>query len=280
MDSFVQYFESIPSSHRSMILFGGLTFFMLLETGLPFFRFKYKRWKHFLLNLFFTFTTILVNFFLAVLLIKSSQWVTMNEFGLINLFSIPFILQLIIGLMLMDLISAWFAHWSVHQTKWLWQFHIIHHSDQQVDATTANRHHPGESMIRFAFTLLAVFVIGAPIWLVMVYQASSAFLSQFNHSNIKLPLWLDNALMLIICSPNMHRVHHHFRQPYSDKNFGNIFSIWDRLFGTFVKVDNNKLIYGLDTHMEAAEAESVVNLLKIPFQRYRPEIEYKEKEVL
>lgn len=280
MESLVSYFENIPSTHRSLILFGGLALFMIIETGLPLFRLKYNRWKHLGLNLFFTFTTILVNFFLAFLLIKSCIWVTENEFGLLNKILMPFALELILGMMLLDFISAWFAHWCFHQVKWLWQFHIVHHSDQQVDASTANRHHPGESILRFTFTLIAIWLLGAPIWLIMFYQACSAFLSQFNHSNIKLPLWLDNSLMLIFCTPNMHRVHHHYRQPYSDKNYGNIFSMWDRIFGTYVKVDNTKLVYGLDTHMNQDEVGSMTELLKVPFKAYRSEITYPKKESL
>ncbi len=280
MDTLVEYFSNIPSSHRTIILFGGLSFFLILETGLPFFKFKYSRWKHLALNLFFTFTTILVNFILAFVLLRTSFWVEANGFGLLSWMELSFVPQLIVGLLLMDFLSAWFAHWTFHQVKWMWQFHIIHHSDMEVDASTANRHHPGESILRFVFTVGAILIVGAPIWLVMLYQAASAFLSQFNHSNVNLPLWLDNALMLIICTPHMHRVHHHYRQPYSDKNYGNIFSFWDRLLGTMIKVDNNKLIYGLDTHMNKPEASSIKNLLKIPFAPYRSRIEYEKEEDL
>ncbi|MFT7589558.1 MAG: sterol desaturase/sphingolipid hydroxylase (fatty acid hydroxylase superfamily), partial [Limisphaerales bacterium] len=154
------------------------------------------------------------------------------------------------------------------------------HTDQHVDATTANRHHPGESVIRVAFTTAAIIIVGAPIWLVFVYQSFSVLLAQFNHSNIAMPKVMDDALKLIICTPNMHRVHHHYRQPYSDSNFGNIFSIWDRVFGTYQNVDNEKLVYGVDTYMEPAEAESIANLLKIPFAGYRSQIEYEQEEKL
>ncbi len=270
----------MPTLHRSLMLVGGLTVFFLIEQAVPLFKINYNRASHTLLNLFFTLTTVLVNFIMAFILVYSADWVVANEFGLIQWIPMPLILKAIIGLMLMDLIGAWFVHWVEHHVKWLWQFHVIHHTDQHVDTTTANRHHPGESVIRFIFTTLAVFIVGAPIWLVFIYQSMSLILTQFNHSNVKMPTWLDRALELVFCTPNMHRVHHHYRQPYSDTNYGNIFSFWDRIFGTYVRVDNKKLVYGVDTYMDKKQTKSVWELLKIPFTGYRQPIQYDKEEQL
>src|ERR1700754_4823434 len=130
----------------------------------------------------------------------------------------------------------------------MWKFHIIHHSDTWVDTTTANRHHPVESLFRAVFTLLAVVVTGCTMWLFFLYQFLSVLFAQFNHANISLPKWLDDILSWVIVSPNMHKVHHHYVQPLTDTNYGNIFSIWDRLFGTYVKInDTTSLHYGIDT---------------------------------
>ena len=115
----------------------------------------------------------------------------------------------------------------------MWKFHVIHHSDEHVDTTTALRHHPGESVFRAIFTCLAVLLVGAPIWLVMLYQSVSAVMSQFNHANFKLPPAFDKLMSLFIVTPGMHRVHHHHKQPYSDRNYGNIFSIWEPFFYNF-----------------------------------------------
>ena len=280
LDSIINYFSAMPTSHRSAVLIGGLTIFFLIENAAPLFTNKYNKFKHTGLNVFFTLTTIIVNFAMAFILVNTADWVVANDFGLLQWANVPTIGMLIIGLMLMDLIGAWLAHFTEHKVKWMWQFHVIHHTDQHVDTTTANRHHPGESVIRFLFTTLAVVIVGAPMWLVFLYQSMSVVLSQFNHSNISMPLWLDNALRIVFCTPNMHRVHHHYRQPYSDTNYGNIFSFWDRIFGTYEVVDNKKLVYGVDTYMDKTEASNVGNLLKIPFSGYRTPIEYKEEEKL
>ncbi len=280
MDAIVEYFSNMPTLHRSLMLVGGLTLFFLIEQAVPLFALTYDRTRHTLLNLFFTLTTVLINFLMAFILVFSADWVVENQFGIIQWISMPLVLKAIIGLMLMDLIGAWLVHWIEHHVKWLWQFHVIHHTDQHVDTTTANRHHPGESVIRFIFTTLAVFIVGAPIWLIFIYQSASLVLTQFNHSNVKMPTWLDRSLEMVFCTPNMHRVHHHYRQPYSDTNYGNIFSFWDRIFGTFVRVDNTKLKYGVDTYMNEKETKSIIELLKIPFVGYRQPIEYDKEESL
>ena len=135
-------------------------------------------------------------------------------------------------------------------------------------------------MFRFVFTLIGAVVMGAPMWLIFVYQSLSVVMTQFNHANISLPTWIEKPLSFILVTPDMHHVHHHYRMPYSDTNYGNIFSFWDRIFGTFTIVDNNKLKYGLDTHMDHAESMNIWQMLKTPFLKYRPHIEYEREEVL
>lgn len=280
MDNVVQYFENIPSIHRTLILVGGLSFFLTLESVVPLFRFNYKKWRHAGINIFFTMTTILVNFLLAFALIKASTWATENQFGILQWINGNFWLELIVGLLVLDFISSWLIHWIEHKVPLLWKFHVIHHSDQHIDTTTANRHHPGESVFRLIFTVLAVIIAGAPIWLIFLYQSLSAMFSQFNHSNIAMPKWLDDALMWVFVTPNMHRVHHHYRLPYSDRNYGNIFSFWDRLLRTMVLADNKSLVYGIDTYMDRKEAEDIATMLKIPFKGYRPQPQYDSEENL
>ena len=269
MQTIIDYFETIPSSHRSLILVGGLSFFWLLENNLYLFKFKYKKWEHALPNLFFTFTTVIINFVLAFLLLNTSDWVNDNEFGVLNW--IPdtnLLINVIIGILLLDLIGAYTPHWVEHKIKPLWMIHLVHHSDHHVDTTTANRHHPLESIIRFGFTLLGVFLLGTDIGTIMLYQSLSLIATQFNHANIKLPKKIDLYLSYLIVSPDMHKTHHHYRLPYTDANFGNIFSIWDRLFGTYIPFDREKLVYGVDVFFDEKGNRKISNLLKQPFQSY------------
>jgi len=279
MQTIADYFATIPSSHRSAILVGGLTLFWLIEGAFPLIRFGCNKWKHAGINIFFTITTVIVNFAMAFILLKSSDWAIAHDFGILQwLPELPLWAYLVVGLLLLDLIGAYFVHWLHHKVKWMWRLHLIHHSDTYVDTTTANRHHPGESVFRFLFTTIGVVLVGAPIWLVFLYQALSAGLSQFNHANIDLPESVNRVLSWFIVTPNMHHVHHHYVQPYTDSNYGNIFPIWDRLFGTFKQLKGSDIVYGIDTHREAHEHSHVGNLLKIPYQKYRPPVGAKVSE--
>ena len=270
MNEIVSYFSTIPSSHRSLILVSGITIFWLIENAFPLFNFTYKKWHHAGINIFLTLTTIIINFLLAFILLIAADWAVVNNFGILQwLPEIPLWLYLLIGLLLLDLIGAYLVHLIEHRTKFLWRFHIIHHTDTWIDTTTANRHHPGESIIRFAFTTLGVLIVGSPMWMVFLYQTLSVIATQFNHANIALPKKWDTILSYVIVSPDMHKVHHHYKLPYTDSNYGNIFSVWDRLFGTFRTLPKEEIVYGIDTHMKIEEHNKLNNLLKIPFQKQR-----------
>jgi len=275
MDEIISYFSTIPSSHRSLILVGGITIFWLIENAFPLFKFDYKKWNHAGINFFFTLTTIVINFCLAFILLKTADWAIANDFGILQwLPKMNIWLYAIIGLLLLDLIGAYLVHLVEHKTPFLWRFHLIHHTDNWVDTTSANRHHPGESVIRFVFTALGVLLVGTPMWLVFLYQTLSVVATQFNHANISLPKKLDRFLSYFIVSPDMHKVHHHYMMPYTDSNYGNIFSVWDRLFGTFKSLPKEEIIYGIDTHMEAHQHNKINSLLQIPFKK-KPDLTQK-----
>lgn len=269
MQSLVQYFETIPSLHRSIILVGGITFFWLLEGLIPMRSLRYKKWRHAWPNFFFTATSVLVNFFLAFLLLQTADWTQANAFGLLQLVALPFWVYVVLGVLLLDFIGAYLAHLVEHKVKPLWMVHLVHHSDHHVDTTTANRHHPLESLVRFSFTLLAVFILGAPIGVVMIYQSLSVVLSQFNHANINLPTKLDQWLSYVLVTPHMHKVHHHHVLPYTDSNYGNIFAIWDRLLGTYKNLDAERIVYGVDVFPNEDKNSRVGSLLGQPFQPYQ-----------
>jgi sterol desaturase/sphingolipid hydroxylase (fatty acid hydroxylase superfamily) len=263
----VSFFEHIPSVYRTAILMSGLLLLWIMEGMAPRFRFGNSRYRHAGTNLFFTLTTIVVNTGLAFLIVKASLWTSAHRFGLLYLTSLPLWLHTVLALLGLDLIGAWLIHWVQHKTGWMWQFHKIHHIDTQIDATTALRHHPVESLFRVIALFAAIVIMGVPFWMVMFYQSLSALMSQFNHANIHLPKWLDDALSWVIVSPDMHKVHHSHYQPETDANYANIFSIWDRIFGTFVKVpDTLALQYGLDEYRDARYQE-IGSLLKVPWEQ-------------
>lgn len=270
MEHLINYFETISSLHRGLILAGGIALFWIVESVNPFFKFKYDKIHHAGINLFFTLTTIIINFALAFILLNTAQFVVTQHFGILQwLPKMNSWLFTVLGILLLDFFGAYLAHFVEHRVKFLWKFHLIHHTDTFIDTTSGNRHHPGESVIRFIFTTLGVIIVGSPMWMVFLYQTLSVVATQFTHANICLPKKLDQIMSYFLVSPDMHKIHHHYKLPYTDTNYGNIFSVWDRIFGTFSYLNRENIVYGVDTHMNSNENNVLTNLLKIPFQKSR-----------
>tara|TARA_B100001057_G_scaffold240165_1_gene240543 strand:- start:4323 stop:5159 length:837 start_codon:yes stop_codon:yes gene_type:complete len=268
MSEIINFFSDVPLVFRTSILLGGIVLFWVLEGIIPLYSFKYKKGKHAFLNLLFTSTTAIIGFGFAFLLLKSTEIVNMYQFGIIYFFDLPLILEVLISLLILDLVGAYLVHFVEHKIPWMWKFHVIHHSDKNVDVTTGLRHHPGETVFRIMFTILGVYISGASIGIVMLYQSISVLFAHLTHANISLPNRLDRLISYLFVTPNMHKVHHHFKQPLTDTNYGNIFSIWDRVFGTYTFVEDSKsLVYGIDTHIKDKKIDSFSNLLMIPFKK-------------
>ena len=263
------FFETVPSSTRSIFLVSGLALFLSLEAIIPLFRMEYKKAKHAGINLTFTLITLIINLIGASLIVAAVDFNKTYQFGLLNMVSMPLWLYIILGLTVLDLIGAWLIHWLEHRVKWMWMFHLIHHTDPNIDVTTGLRHHPGENVLRLIFTTLAVLITGASFGLVMLYQTISAFFAAMTHANIQFPKILDKPLSWIFVTPHFHKVHHHNVLPQTDSNYGNIFSIWDHVFSTTSHIEMENLKYGIDTHMKPEEHSNIKNLLMVPFQDYR-----------
>ena len=270
MTELINFFSDIPLTFRTSILLGGIVFFWVLEGMIPLYSFRYKKINHALLNIFFTTTTAIIGFGFAFLLLKSTLYVGGEQIGVIHIFNLPIWADVIISLLLLDLIGAYLVHFIQHKVSWMWKFHLVHHSDMNVDVTTGLRHHPGETVFRIIFTIIGVFVSGASIGMVMLYQSLSVLFAHITHANISIPKKIDAILSYVLVTPNMHKIHHHYEMPLTDSNYGNIFSIWDRLFNTFSFINKQKsVVYGIDTYMDKSETNNLGTLLSIPFKKLK-----------
>jgi sterol desaturase/sphingolipid hydroxylase (fatty acid hydroxylase superfamily) len=266
--SVIHYFQDLEQRplERMAILVSGLLFFWILEGAIPVFSLRYRTTKlnHAAVNFAFTVIHLIIHSLLAIVIVRLSDWCQAHSFGIVHWTKANIGWSVLIGVLALDF-SSWWVHWVMHRQPLLWRFHLIHHSDSKVDVTTGLRHHPGDSMLRGVFFILFIFISGAPMYAVMIYQTLVVAFTAFTHANISLPVAIDKWLSYLLISPNMHKVHHHRLQPYTDSNYGAVFSIWDRLLGTFSHLPMQDIRYGIDRYYPAEKDEDLGTLLKKPF---------------
>jgi sterol desaturase/sphingolipid hydroxylase (fatty acid hydroxylase superfamily) len=136
------------------------------------------------------------------------------------------------SIVLLDLFFYGF-HWANHIIPFLWRFHRAHHSDLELDVTTAFRFHLGEVLISMLIKASAVILLGIPVLGLLSFEILLVIAAEFQHSNLWLPELIDKRLRLLVITPHMHWIHHSQLPLHHNSNFGTIFSGWDRLFRTY-----------------------------------------------
>ncbi len=265
---FFQTLDQHPVLRMSMLV-AGLLFFWVIEGSIPLLALVYRKNKlrHAAVNFGFTVIHLVIHTFLAIFIIQLSDWCLRQEFGLVYWFNANIWGTVLISFLTLDFFGGWLVHLTEHKVPLLWRFHVIHHADNNVDVTTGLRHHPGESILRGMFFFMGIIVSGAPMYAVMIFQTLLILATAFTHANIRLPRRLDNVLSWVLISPNMHKVHHHWKQPFTDSNYGAVLAIWDRLFGTFKTLDPSQIRYGLDRYYPNEKDEDFMGLMKSPFTK-------------
>ncbi|HVJ92893.1 MAG TPA: sterol desaturase family protein [Labilithrix sp.] len=164
-------------------------------------------------------------------------------------------------LILFDLwIYAW--HRVVHAVPFTWRFHQVHHQDEIVDVTTAVRFHPGDILLSYLSRGTAAVVLAIPAYHAFLFEALTVAAAIFHHANVRLPRTAERILGLVLVTPAAHHVHHHPSRTIHDSNYGTIFSIWDRLFGTRVEGPSSEFTPGLDGRPD----EGMLGLLVTPLR--------------
>ncbi len=230
----------------------------------------HQKRNHAFLNAKFILSNLPLQLVLGITFIKVIDWTGLHHFGILYLLSYmkhPFVV-FITSFVLLDL-GEYIYHIIMHKVKRLWMFHAVHHSDNRVDVSTTLREHPGENLVRNSFTLLWVFLTGTVFWAFFFRQLIQTISNLLVHMDYRLPRKIDALLGFLFITPNLHQVHHHFQQPYTDCNYGDVLSIWDRIFGTFRRLPPERIRFGVDAYMNKQENDKYSSLLKIPFGKYR-----------
>lgn len=266
----ITHFQTLEQRplERMAYLVGGLLFFWILEGAIPLLPASYKKNKlrHAGINFSFTVIHLVIHTGLAVIIVLLSDWCRQHNIGLVYWTNANTLFTILLSFLVLDLFGGWLVHITEHKIPLLWRFHIVHHADNNVDVTTGLRHHPIESVLRGMFFFAGIVVSGAPMYAVMIFQTILVLATAFTHANISLPRWIDKPLSFLFVSPNMHKVHHHWKQPYTDSNYGAVLSIWDRLLGTYKHLDHQSIQYGLDRYYPNDKDEDFMHLMKEPFR--------------
>jgi len=167
--------------------------------------------------------------------------------GLFNALAWPAWLEFPLTILLLDLF-LYAQHYLLHRIGFLWRLHRTHHSDQEYDLTTGLRFHPLEMTYTTALSLGVLLILGAPPLAVLISQLLSTAVTFIEHANVRIPVGIDRLVRLVFVTPDMHRIHHSSAAGESRSNFSNMFSWWDRLFGTYVEqpqAGHNGMTFGL-----------------------------------
>ena len=217
-------------------------------------------------NLLVALSVIPVQAVMTFVCMAAAAWATTQHCGLIHLS--PALQHPLIkyGLMfvLLDFLD-YVYHYAMHHIPVLWRFHLVHHTDQAVDTSTTVREHPGETLVRNAFLLAWILLTGASLEILIIRQTAETIANILAHTTFRLPPGPARILGWLLITPNLHHVHHHHRLPYTDRNYGDVFSVWDRLFGTFATLAASEIVFGLDTHTNRTGDHGIIRSLSLPF---------------
>ena len=224
---------------------------------------SYKRW---IVNFSFVLiNTLILRLFFPILAVSFAAICIKYNIGIFNYFNFNTIVSIILSFLFLDL-GIWLQHLLFHKIDFLWRFHKIHHSDEEVDFSTGIRFHPVEIIISMIYKFILIAIIGPSIALVIIFEIILNASSIFNHGNIKITEKYDIMLRKLIVTPNMHRIHHSKEEKETNSNYGFNFSIWDKVFGTYKKnaEKGNNLILGLEEFKDP-KTKSIYMLMLKPF---------------
>lgn len=213
----------------------------------------------------------LINGALALVLPLSTvipaRWAAAQGFGLLHHVAIPFVGVAVVTVLARSL-STYLVHRLSHAVPLFWRAHRVHHADTGVDLSTGLRNHPLELAIVVPLLTGMTVLLGLHPGVLLVYEAAALPFALWSHANLRLPAGVDRRLRWLLVTPAMHHVHHSAVRAEADSNFGDVFSMWDRLFGTYRLLDARALDatrFGLGC--EDGDAQHLGRQLAAPLRR-------------
>ena len=221
-------------------------------------------------NLVIVFIAFVVNGLTGLYINELINFTETHQLGLLNYIHLPFTVSFIAGMLMIDFWD-YGVHQLQHRVPLFWRFHRVHHSDTELDTTSSLRFHPGDIILQtlgwtLMFPLLGIsgasFIIYFTFYIVLVF---------FQHANIQLPRWIDKYGVYIFSTPGWHKMHHAADRKITDSHYGDVFTFWDRIFGTNGPVDVEHIEFGIEYFRDDKD-QSVKNILLMPFRPIKPKV--------
>lgn len=252
---------------RLTVLLAGLLGLGLLERIWPQ-RLHLPYWPRWAENLGLALVaTLALRLAVPVAALDIALWADQAGFGLLRWREWPNAITLPLTIVLLDAAIYW-QHRAMHRFHWLWRIHRVHHSDTGFDVSLALRFHPFEIVLSMLYKLVVIALLGAPPLAVVGYESALLGFALWTHANLALPERVDRRLRWLIVTPEMHRVHHSVERAETDANYGNILSLWDRLFASYKaapRLPSGQMPIGLAQFREPS-AQRLTALLEQPFK--------------
>lgn len=235
-----------------------------IESYKPYLAKPANKKQHDIHNFILNGINFLVNAALGVGVLSAVVFTADHQLGLFNHVELPQALEIIGSILLMDF-GSYCLHNLLHKVPFLWRFHRVHHSDLALNTSSSLRFHPFDTMISQGIYLcIAIMLFGVSMTSFVIYGTIGLIFVIIQHSNVKLPDWIEKYGQYIFATPGWHKIHHSDEQKFTDSHYGDIFTFWDRIFGTWHRVKPDEIKYGLKEFSDS-DKQKVGFLLRSPF---------------
>ena len=229
------------------------------------------KWRHSRTNLLLACSALPIQLFATVWIVATAAFMTQAHWGLVYAF--PFAENVwlrTVALFFMLDACEYAYHRLMHAVPLLWRFHLVHHSDSEVDVSTTLREHPGESVFRNGMMIVWVLLCGASFEVLLLRQTVMSMANLTSHGRLLLPHRVAQRVQWLFVTPNFHRVHHHSVLPCTNSNYGDVFTLWDRLLGTYNRRPAREVHCGLNSHGQGVGTSEYFDVLMLPFRHVAP----------
>jgi sterol desaturase/sphingolipid hydroxylase (fatty acid hydroxylase superfamily) len=255
-----------------VVVAGAFLVLTALERRRPLRRARESKWRHVSRNIVFAgAAAATVNLLERPVVEPLATVVERRRCGLLYLCRLPRPLHVVLAIVLLDY-TLYVWHVLAHRVSWLWRFHLVHHVDRDLDASTALRFHAGELALSVPWRALQIAAIGVPPDVLRLWQNLVLLSILFHHSNVELPIEVERLVARFVVTPRIHGIHHSIVPQETDSNWSSGLTVWDYLHGTLrLDVPQQAITIGVAAYSTPADV-TLTNGFALPFGAQRPSV--------